>query len=660
MNSILQEENKEPNQTPDYNESELTYINNLRRRMEFARDERDKPREEFDGMTFTQYWYTNEQGANTYIKPKRNKAEITFQSGTLRTKMMGLCASLTSLNLQADISAFDENDVVINGLGQSMEDIVDKTKELELDEEKQMLRQYELLKQGTIFVEEIWNDKYTIYKEATKVFTGKFRSVYWKTVEEKDDGKPETRIIPAINVYLGSMYKYDIKEQPYIFTINRMSYMEGEQLYGGLENWKYVSRTPTSFISQNGFDKGNAWYDWTLTNPPDGEIEVAKIQDLPNNEYQIVINGIPMLPIGAPLPWGCYYNIAQQNLEPIRHDFAYGKSFIFKNKNLVYLFDEMTKMALLKTWKSFMPPMINNSGRVISQYAMMPGKMNMGIPEGALKPLIDRDTQGVTQSEYQMMSEVSRLIDQNTTSQTFTGMKEKGEQTATQIVELQRQARIMLGITILAATLLEKKLTYLRINNLLANWFDPIDKIFDAVRQILTNRYRVVSRKRMIGKKGLGMRFVVPVEEVYTPEQVMEQEDRMEKSLGMPVRMTLIRAKELKQADYIWLASVSAKEKKSSEMSKMMFQEMINQAMSLGLTLNPQYVEEQFADVWDKDPSKLFLQQEQPMPTEMGGNMAYQQSGVPQPANMPARGASSMQKPTVNQMSNDIKNKKLA
>jgi hypothetical protein len=657
--SILEEENKEANLTPDYNEKELNYINKLRRRMEYARDERDKPRDEFDGMPYTQQWYANEQGANTYIKPKRNKAEITFQSGTLRTKMMALCASLTSLNLQADISAYDANDVVINGLGQSMEDIIDKTKEMEMDEEKQMLRQYELLKQGTIFVEEIWNEKYSIYKEVVKAFNGAFRSVYWKTVEEKDDGKPETRIIPGINVYLGSMYKYDIKEQPYIFTVNRMSWLEGESLYGGLENWKYVSKTPTHFIGEMGSNDGKStWNDWTLTSPPDGDIEVIKYQDYPNNEYQIVINGIPMLPIGSPLPWGCYYNIAQQNLEPIRHDFAYGKSFIFKNKNMVYLFDEMTKMALLKTWKSFMPPMINNSGRIISQYAMMPGKMNMGIPEGALKPLLDRDTQGVTQSEYQMMSEVSRLIDQNTTSQTFTGMKEKGEQTATQIVELQRQARIMLGITVLAATLLEKKLAYLRIDNLMANWFDPIDKVFDTAREILVNRYRVVSRKRMIGKDGLGMRFIVPVEEAYTPQQVRDQEDKMEKSLGMPVRMTLIKAKELKQANYIWVANVSAKEKKSSEMSKMMFQEMINQAIALGLTLNPQYVEEQFADVWDKDPTKLFLQQEQaPLPAE---NMAYQQAGVPQPANMPARGASSMSKPSIKQMSSDIKNKKLA
>ena len=660
--SILSEENKTiESNIPDYTEEEIRYIGNIKKRMEFARDEREKPHEEFDGMTYSQYWYANEAGANTYVKPKRNKAEITFQSGTLRTKMMALCASLTSLNLQPDIMAFDQNDVVVGGLGQGMEDIVDKTRELELDEEKQMIRQYELLKHGTIFVEEIWNEGYKISKEMVSSFTGKFRKVFWKTTEEITEGKPETRIIPGINVYLGSLKEYDLNKQPYIFTVSRMSYMEAETIYREWENWKYVSKTPTKFITTDFSDAGTTrWKDWTLTNPPDGEVEINKYQDCPNSEYQIIINGIPMLPLGSPMPWGNYYNIVQQNLEPIRSDFSYGKSFIFKNKNLVYLFDEMTKMALLKTWKSFMPPMLNNSGRVISQTAMMPGKMNMGIPQGSLVPLIDRDTQGVTQSEYQMMSEVSRLIDQNSTSQTFTGMKEKGEQTATQIVELQRQARIMLGIVILSSSLLEKKLTYVRIDNLTANWFNPIDTVFDRVRETLKNRYRIVSRKRMLGKDGLGMRYVVPTEDKYSPKDVYAEEKLMEKNLGMPVRLTLINPNELKQAKYIWLVSVNAKEKKSSEMSKMMFQEMINQAITLGLQLNPQYIEEQFAEVWDKDPTKLFIKQEQVPPAVQEGGNAYQQGGVPQPANMPARGASAMQRPTVNQMQKDIKNKKLA
>lgn len=602
---------------PDYTEEQKTYLKNLLIKIKYAKDERDKPREEFDGMTYLQYWTQNERWANTYIKPKINKTDITFQSGMLRTKLLAFVSSIISLNLKPDILAYDRNNIRINSLGNAMEDIIDKTEEIENDEEKQLLRVYELLKQGTTFVEEVWSKEKCLEKEITKEFDGRFNTQNWTQKIEETTGKAIRNIISGRDVYLGNLREYLSQNQPYIYTVQTKTYDSCKAIYGDWEMWQYVPSKKVQILggSETSLLNGS----WALEDHPDGEVEIIRYQDVQHYEYQILINGVPMLPLGYPLPWGRRYNIEQQNLEPIRNDFAYGKSFIFKNKNTVGLLDEMLRMAVLKTYSSFKPPYLNTSGVIIPQDVLNPGKITMGVPAGALKPITELAVQGVTNGEFSMIQEIKNFVDQNTASQTFTGMKEQGTVTATQVIELQRQARIMLGVVILSVSLMEKKIAGMRLFNIMQNWFDPIDTKVDEVRQEIKNRYRIVSRERSIANEGMGIRYVVPTEEKVTVPQLMEEENRMKEKLSKPVRIIAINPKELKQADYIWVISINPREKKSSEMNKLMFRQKISDAIALQLPLNPEYIKEQFAEVWGDDPSKLFSQQSLPVPGSVPG-----------------------------------------
>jgi len=154
----------------------------------------------------------------------------------------------------------------------------------------------------------------------------------------------------------------------------------------------------------------------------------------------------------------------------IKSNFAYGKSFIYENSNLSQLIDEMRRLALLKSQKSYMPPYLNLSGRVITSKAFMPGQINMGIPAGSLVPLSEKETQGITNSEFNLMQELTMELDRQTVSQTFSGALEAQKNiTATQINQLQRQADIMLSIINLSCSFLEEKLTFIRLMNILKN-----------------------------------------------------------------------------------------------------------------------------------------------------------------------------------------------
>ena len=640
---------------PVYTVEQNTYLSNLITRLSFARDERNKTREEFDGMSFLNYWYANERWANTYIKPKVNKNEITFQSGILRTKLFAFISSIISLNLKADILTYDENATKLSALGNAMEDIMEKTEELEGDEEKQLLRIYELMKQGTLFVEEVWKVEHHLEKTITKEFDGKFDSKNWKQEVVSSDGSAVSNIISSRDVYLGDLRKYVSEDQPYIFTVQSKSYEECKKIYGEWDMWKYVPTTKREFIG--GTESRYLDGSWTLLEHPDGDVEIIRYQDKVHNEFQIIINGIPMLPIGYPLPWGCRYNIEQQNLEPIRQDFAYGKSFIFKNKNTVALLDEMLRKAALKTYQSFMPPYLNNSGSIISRDVLTPGKITMGLPKGALTPISDNAVQGVTNGEFNMIEQVKRYVDENTASQTFTGMKEGGSTTATQVIELQRQARIMLGVIILSVSLMEKKIKTMRLYNILQNWFDPVDTVVDETKSAIKDRYRIVSRDRGIPNKGSGTRYVIPTEEPVSVEKLTEEEDAIEERTGTPARIIVINPKELKQAKLIWFLTINAREKKSSELNKLMFRQKMTDAIELQLPLNPEYVKEQFAEVWGDDPSKMYTQN--PPPPVPGAEVPGQASAAGVASN---QGSVAIKKPGISmeQANNSITNSKVA
>ncbi len=608
--SPLQEQKEfEDYEAPEYTDKERIYLANLQKKLETAQKLRDQIHEEFDGLDFISYWQSNERGANTYIAPIVNRGDSSFQSGTLRNKLLAFLSTFEGLNLKADISAFTEGEVFINNLGNALEIIIEKTEEVENDEEKGMLRRYEMLKHGYVFVEELWEERWEIRKKLQSGYFGQKKKVKWSTVRKKIPGMPKRNILSGLSVYLGSIRQYLISAQPYLFTVEIIHRSEAEQLYGQFEMWKFVSediRTLSSTSSMGMIE--NAWRLFEETKKE--QVEVIKYQNKPDNEFQIVLNGIPMLPIGFPLTeinGDGEYTIIQQNLEPIRHDFAYGKSFIFKNKNIVAVLDEMMRLGVLKTQKSFLPPYLNMSNRVLSRKMFMPGEITRGVKTGEVVPLNANEAQGVTASEFAMIAEVKRFIDENTVSPTFTGSREKGTRvTATQIMEIQRQARVMMGLMTLSAGLLNKKLTIKRLMLVLEKWFDPIDERLDDAREAIKKKYRKVSVEADVEKEGRGFKMVIPSTKIPSPEKIRDAEDALKKKIGKPIRLMFLNPEQIKNIKVIWVVRVNPKERKSSELSKILFGQMIQDAQNLGMNLNQEFVQRRFAQVWEEDPAKMF------------------------------------------------------
>ena len=615
---------------PKYSTDEENYLMGLRSRMQDARIMRDSPHDEFDGMDYTTYYENNERLANTFIKPKLNKEESNFQSGTIRQKLFASLSAITGLDLRGDISAFNQDGFEVQALGDGMEDIILKTNELDGDDEKKYLRHYELLKQGTVFVEELWEEKKKVSKKSNKKFNGTLKGFEWSKQIKKSYGCPTRNIIPGLNVYLGDITQYDISTQPYVYTVDIVPYSKAKEIFGKWERWENVPKKMQKFTdTKNGVFNS----DWTLLESKENHVEIIRYQDKYNNEYALVLNGVLMTPIGLPLSdiWGYEdYNIGQQNLEAIHAKFAYGKALVARVKNKVALLDELMRLAILKTQKSFMPPYLNISGRVLSNRVFMPGKISHGIPPNSLIPINEKETQGVTNSELAMIKEIQESINAETTSPTFSGQQAQGNPTATEIIELQRQSKMVLGLTIFSISMLEWKLEWLRLKNVLANWFREEDKVVDEARGILVERYRKVTTDQTFDGAGNGKRIIIPTKEIPSAQAIMQTEDYLGQEQGMPVRLIFVNPDEVTNAKLIWQIVVRPKERKTSEVNKLMFRAFMQDIVPLGPNID--YLREKAATVWEENPQKLFAPNPpppmpmgpdgQPIPPEGGGGMS--------------------------------------
>ena len=605
--------------SPTYLDTEKSYLDRIKLEIQHAINQRDTKHDEFDGMSYQEWWESNERAANSYIPPKKNKEDTNVVTGTTREKITAILAAVQNLNLSSDVQAFDDQVLELVELGEAVEEIMQKTEYLEGDDEKKLMRQYELLVHGTAFVEELWVEESGLQKKLKGKFTGKL-DVEWSQRVKKLLPHPERQLLTGLNVYLGDITQFYMEKQPYAFTRMIKPYGWAASIFGGWERFKNVPKTQTDWLNMERLTLYNAGKPSS-----EGDVEVIRYQNKFSNEFQIFLNGVMMLPVGFPLteisPSG-EYTVVKQTLEPISEHFAYGKSLSSLMKTMQAIYDEMMRLMVLKTQKSFIPAVFNLTGRVLSSRIFMPGKINMGIDPDQIKTHGEQ-TEGVTQSEFQMFKEIKSQIDAATVNPVFQGQMPTGRKTATEILEVQKQAQLTLGLIVAACALLEKKLGTLRLYNVIDKWLDPIDTTVDRVRGVLQNKYRTINTEKNLEGRGVGQSIVKVSEQTPSSFEVFREEQFLTAQTGKPVRILYINSR----ADLVrllWQITVTPMEKKSSNLQKILFEDMMQSAERFAADLNTPYLEERFATVWGENPVKMFKRGAGGgfLPLEAGGSPA--------------------------------------
>lgn len=624
-NPLIKDDKKEDlNVDKLYTPEDKEYCSYMQKRLVRARDQKNQVYEEFDGKNYYDDYSENVKIANTKLPSKKNEDDVIVSAGTVEAKLDALLSHVNNLDLGSEVMAYDHENNRIHELGVALTDTIFYTEqrdggELAGDKEKKMLRQRELLSQNAVFVQEEWLRTFERKKKLTEKYEGQFKD--WKnwdeTLELVFEG-PSRTLLHGPNVYLGDITEYFMEKQPYFFAVIHQHYDVAKTKYGKFENWKYVKK---GRVTDAVTEEQKTIYDnkWRLTEVKDEQVEIILYQDKPNDEFQIIINGVMMLPIGFPLSAvapGGEYNVVKQVFRPISHKFAYGKPFVRMGsvREISKLIDEMLKLFVLKTRKSFTPPYVNTSGKVISRRVLSPGRITMGISPDALQK-IGEEGQGVTANEYNILKELQDRVDKSTVSNQFQGQQGKAGTTATEVVELQRQAKLTLGLTIAACEFLELKLAYLRLWNIIENFYEPLDTKVITVNDVreYANKYRNVTRETNIEGEGLGERQIVATDENPVPsaEVIRTVERQQEKERGMPVRRIYLNPQGMKVAKIRWYIVITPKEKETSAFFKLLFRDMLTDILTmiqLGAIPNMEGLEEQFSRTWNVGRNKLFQQ----------------------------------------------------
>lgn len=619
-----------------FSPDELKYREFVLRRLDIALNQRSRNYAEFDDMQYEDWWEASAKAGNAYIRPRNNPEDVSITTGTTTDKIESMLSSLLGLNLEPNVVAYDKENREIYLLGERMEALMRKSRELEnpdYDSKKQLYYRESLIF-GDAFVEETMYEYAEVAKKKT---SGNWDSAINGEVNWEREKKPRIRrelrsnLISGPNFFCGNIKDFYIESQPYIFTREVISYEECVGLYGEWKMWQYVPAR----IKKVSKDYDLQYHDWQLVNEDAGFVEVIKYYDKPNNGFQIILNGIPMLPVKYtedsweeyPLEWltgQIEYPIAKLSTFPISRHFFYSKGMATKAKIDQAVMDEFLRMFIVKTRRSVKEPMANNTGHHLTDKIFMPGQITEGIDGNRLTPI--GNNTGVTPAEFNMYQMLDGLISAKTVSPIFQGQESQGSQTATESVIQQKQSMRNMGSVITGVKIFEEKMAWLRLYMILRYWTEVEDKKLDKMKGELVEKFKRIEVDDTFEDGSEGTRIMEFTAQPKKPEQLKLMEDMASKR-GRRIRITQINPKELKNLKPSFEIIITPTPEDADALEKAQFEQSMALGFQLfGQELNRQYWKEQWALKNGLDPEKAFIQQQPQIQGMMGG-----MPGQPQP-----------------------------
>ena len=579
-----------------------------------ARDDRETPHPEFDDMTYSQYYDTNKRADMSYIPPKKNRVDKRIVTGYTREKDNTLLSALLSYNFNPDITVYDTEEMIFPTLGNHFEDMVKKSREIEEYYMVRPLIYRELIAQGDVFVEEIWQSLYFPDMENTnnwqpgdKIKEAKFDA----KVKPRKMERAAVKLHQGKNVYLGSFFQDDYSKQELVYTYELLPRGVAKAVYGTWDRWDNVPDQVDNTVVL--MTQGMTYADWNLTKTTKDYVGVLKIQQKFKNRYMIMLNGVMMLPTNFPLsevsPDG-EVTIKHQVLEGIV-GCAYGKGQPSKTKVDQAVHDEFLRLMIVREEQAGAPPMGYSGKKVLSPDIYNPGKITNNLKEGALFPILPQST-GLNTADFSMYQLIKTMIDDKTINATFAGDDTGGQKTATQVIQDKQQQLLKLGLNFDSVKSLEKNLVWARIGNLIKNYAKPVGRKANADETAIEELYRQFSMETTLadGKKGIKV-FKFTDQEFPEMRDQMTEEDDLTEHYGKPTQMVYFNGPDfMKLLKYQWIVNIIPTQDVSDQIEGELFKGHIRDAKELfgPESINYEYAKERFAINIKEDPSRFFME----------------------------------------------------
>jgi len=613
-----------------YTQQELDFRGDLMQRLMLARFEREQNHPELDGMTYLEYYESNRKKDLSYLAPKKNKQDVRIVTGTTREKDTTLLSTMLNMNVEGSIQAFDKEDMFVAGLGTEMSDLVKKSRQIEDWEKKRLLIYREMISQGDVFVEEIFREEFQNIPVTDLHWDPNLNAVAELSFKErlvKVFAGCESRMVNGKKVYLGSVRIPYVEDQDFVAVLNIYSRGKAKQIYGSWERWDYVPFNITNATVLYPED-GKTYRDWNLITVPYDKVAEIKIYDKARNRFMIMLNGVLMLPINYPLtaisPNGDI-PMSQGKLEPIS-DFAYSKSQPSKTKIDQEVLDEVTRLMIEAFRTTRKPPMGNASKKVYSSSIYQAGRITSDIKEGDLFPLVPPTP--LSNAEFSFYNIIKQQINEKSVNDIYSGDSQQGDQTATEVIQQKQQQALKLGAQMDSLINFERRMTWVRLQNVLHNWLTPVETTIDDIKKGIKQSYQGLSLNTTLenGENGVKV-FRFDAHTNYPDKHTqLSEEKKLTKKNGVETRITYMDPELLRSLKYRWYILIVPTPKSDDQLAQMLFIQNIKSAIEIfgPDALNLDYLKQRFSINIKEDYNKFFKKEDM---LTMIKNMRQQNGG---------------------------------
>lgn len=628
--------NNEVNNTPqiEYSEAVKNHISFRRRRMIAARDQRDAPRDEFDGMGFLEWYDKMKKADDQYVAPRRNRSDISINTGTIRDKDSSLLEYAMKYDFEPVAQVYDDDDEALEELAETGEDMVRKSKQLEQYHDKAKLIYRSMIAFGTALVEDAWVERWGLEKQFGKNTTVGLQSTNWTEKKVKQYDGAQAKLWDLRKCYFGDITKFFMngpQGQPYFFTVEYVSFDIAKQWFGDWDRFKHVPTTvmPTPELTNSAAFSPS----WTLRPITLNYVEIVRYYDPVMNEYAITLNGIDMLPIqekkatvqgvemtlvsGFPLtaisPSGAI-PFAKFDLEPM-HDFAYSKAQPAKMRIWADVENMMVKTFVRMFKQKATPTMGNKSARLFGEEIYAEGTIITDVRDGDLFPILP-NYQGATPSDFSFYELTKKELDKNSVERSFQGMDaQPQDDTATKTITNMQAQSLKVAALFDGIISGENQLAWLRTYNIAKNWTKPIDVQIDTFKAVLEQKYRTVNiateidggqkaNKRVVFTKNTGSKGT---------QDVHQEEVDAQKKTGKELRIVYLHPEQFAAMKLNWYYSTIPVPNDSDPFSYMMFAKQINDAMTFfgPDSINVKRLKHRFASITGNDFDTWFIAEQE-------------------------------------------------
>lgn len=624
--------------------------------MSQMRMDRDRPHPELDGMTYIQYYESNRKKDLSFLPPKKNPQDVRISSGLTREKDTTLLSTMLGMNFVPNVTAFDKDDMMVQELGDNMSDLVKKSREIENWQKKRPTIYREMISQGDVFVQEIYTEDFREMPlsevewnpDSDKISDFSFQSRLTKLFSGC-----AARMVSGKKIYMSSVRTEYVEDQDAVAVLNVYGRAKAYSRYANWERWENI---PTTIDTLEFWGDGTTYKSWNLV-PLGDQNQVAEVMlfNVKRNRFQIYLNGIPMLPHNFPMtamfPSG-ELPLTQGKLEGIS-DFAYSKSQPSKVKIDQEVLDESTKLMIEGMRQGRKPPMGSRGKKVYSPNIFIAGKITPDMQAQDVFPLWQNA--GLTQSDFQFYNLIKQGLEDKTVNKTYEG-DSQDTSTLGQAQQDKQQQMLKLGLALDGVVNLERRMTWLRIYNIVENETKKYDPLVDKVNEGITGSYKKFNVNTTLedGQKGIKM-FRLQTDPFPPLADHAKEEHALSKQHGQEVRIVYMNPEVLRALKLQWFIIIQPTPQSNDMLSQLMFVQNLQTAIEIfgPDSLNQEYVKQRFAILINEDYNKFFKKMDITQMLQMGMNDPAVQNAI-------GNGAGGERRPAVQARANNNNKQVLA